>query len=106
MQAALESFGQLDASKKCVILGDMFELGTESKIEHEKIGSILSNYNFDLTILTGKEMQAALSIYSKAYYFPDAFSLRNWLLDKKLNDYSILIKGSRGMKLEQLVDFI
>jgi len=42
----------------------------------------------------------------KALYFPDPFSLRNWLQDSQLEDYLILIKGSRGMKLEGLVDFI
>jgi UDP-N-acetylmuramoyl-tripeptide--D-alanyl-D-alanine ligase len=42
----------------------------------------------------------------KALYFPDPFSFRNWLEDSQLEDYLILIKGSRGMKLEGLVDFI
>ncbi|MBM3169794.1 MAG: UDP-N-acetylmuramoyl-tripeptide--D-alanyl-D-alanine ligase, partial [Bacteroidetes bacterium] len=41
-----------------------------------------------------------------ALYFPAPFSFRNWLQDSKLEDYLILIKGSRGMKLETLLEFI
>ncbi len=51
-------------------------------------------------------MVSALAKAPKGLYFPDPFSLRNWLEDSKLEDYLILIKGSRGMKLETLVDFI
>ncbi|NVK48754.1 MAG: UDP-N-acetylmuramoyl-tripeptide--D-alanyl-D-alanine ligase, partial [Cyclobacteriaceae bacterium] len=54
----------------------------------------------------GKLIAAALEKAPKALYFPDPFSFRNWLQDSKLEDYLILIKGSRGMKLETLVDFI
>ncbi|WP_460540346.1 hypothetical protein [Echinicola sediminis] len=38
--------------------------------------------------------------------FLTTFSLRNWLADSRLEDHLILIKGSRGMKLEGLVEFI
>jgi UDP-N-acetylmuramoyl-tripeptide--D-alanyl-D-alanine ligase len=49
---------------------------------------------------------SALEKAPTALYFPDPFSFRNWLQDSKLEDYLILIKGSRGMKLETLVEFI
>ena len=106
MKAAIENFESIKASKKAVILGDMFELGEESAIEHKKLGEQLATTNIDLIILAGKHMSEALEKIPKAYYFPDQFSLRNWLQDKGLEDYHILIKGSRGMGLEVLVDFI
>ena len=107
MEAALEAFGKLNKRKhKMVILGDMYELGEYSKAEHEKLGELVSKIALDKICFTGKDTQYALSKAPKALYFPDAFSLRNWLQDSNLEDYQILIKGSRGMKLEGLLDFI
>jgi UDP-N-acetylmuramoyl-tripeptide--D-alanyl-D-alanine ligase len=108
MEVAIKTFATMSARKqKMVILGDMLELGEHTEAEHQKIGEILSQFNFDKICLAGKHMQAALSKAPiSTLYFPDPFSFRNWLQDSKLENYQILIKGSRGMKLETLVDFI
>jgi UDP-N-acetylmuramoyl-tripeptide--D-alanyl-D-alanine ligase len=107
MEGALEAFGRLNKRKhKMVILGDMFELGEYTIAEHEKLGMLVNAMELDKICFTGQHTQYALSKAPKALYFPDAFSLRNWLKDSKLEDYQILIKGSRGMKLEGLLDFI
>jgi UDP-N-acetylmuramoyl-tripeptide--D-alanyl-D-alanine ligase len=91
---------------KMIILGDMFELGDHAEAEHRKLGEIVSEYQIDKVCFTGNLMVSALATAPKALYFPDPFSFRNWLQDSQLEDYLILIKGSRGMKLEGLVDFI
>ena len=107
MEVAIRTFGQMTGKKhKMIILGDMFELGDHALEEHRKLGEIVSEYPIDKVCFTGKLIASALEKAPKALYFPDAFSLRNWLEDSKLEDYLILIKGSRGMKLEGLVDFI
>ncbi|HSF56020.1 MAG TPA: UDP-N-acetylmuramoyl-tripeptide--D-alanyl-D-alanine ligase [Algoriphagus sp.] len=106
MEVAIRTFGQMTGKKKMIILGDMFELGDHAEAEHRRIGEIVSEYPIDKVCFTGKLMVSALEKAPKALYFPDPFSLRNWLEDSKLEDYLILIKGSRGMKLEILVDFI
>lgn len=107
MEVAIRTFGQITGKKqKMIILGDMFELGEHAEAEHRRIGEIVSEYPIDKVCFTGKLMVSALEKAPKALYFPDPFSLRNWLEDSKLEDYLILIKGSRGMKLETLVDFI
>lgn len=106
MEVAIRTFGQMTGKKKMIILGDMFELGDHAAAEHRRIGEIVSEYSMDKVCFTGKLMVSALEKAPKALYFPDPFSLRNWLEDSKLEDYLILIKGSRGMKLESLVDFI
>jgi UDP-N-acetylmuramoyl-tripeptide--D-alanyl-D-alanine ligase len=108
MEVALKTFGEMGGEKqKMVILGDMFELGDSTEEEHRKLGEIVGRYNFDKICFTGKHVQAALETAPlRALYFPDPFSFRNWLKDSKLEDYVILIKGSRGMKLEGLMDFI
>lgn len=108
MEVAIDAFGKMSGKPyKMIILGDMYELGEVTQAEHAKLGELISNYNFDKICFTGKHIQAALEKAPiRALYFPDPFSFRNWLKDSKLEDHLILIKGSRGMKLEGLVDFI
>jgi UDP-N-acetylmuramoyl-tripeptide--D-alanyl-D-alanine ligase len=107
MEVAIRTFGKMTGKKhKMVILGDMFELGDYAEEEHRKLGELVSEYTFDKVCFTGKLIVSALEKAPTALYFPDPFSFRNWLEDSKLEDYLILIKGSRGMKLETLVEFI
>jgi UDP-N-acetylmuramoyl-tripeptide--D-alanyl-D-alanine ligase len=107
MEAAIRTFGQMKGKNyKMIILGDMYELGEHAEAEHARLGEIVSEYEFDKVCFTGKLIVSALAKAPKALYFPDPFSFRNWLQDSQLEDYMILIKGSRGMKLEGLVDFI
>lgn len=107
MEGAIHTFGQMSGKNhKMIILGDMFEMGDYAEEEHRKLGEIVSEYEIDKVCFTGKLIVSALEKAPKALYFPDPFSLRNWLQDSKIEDYLVLIKGSRGMKLESLVDFI
>lgn len=107
MEEALKAFDKMEGkSHKMVILGDMLELGEHTEAEHRRLGEILSGMNIDKICLSGKLIQSALATAPNALYFPDPFSFRVWLSDSKLEDYLILIKGSRGMKLEGLVEYI
>lgn len=106
MSAAIENFNKLKAERKLVILGDMFELGDEAPAEHLALGKQISNCSFDLVILAGPLMKHALPALPKAYYFPDKFSLHNWFIDHPQQNTHILIKGSRGMGLESVVQFL
>ncbi|MFC3978036.1 UDP-N-acetylmuramoyl-tripeptide--D-alanyl-D-alanine ligase [Belliella kenyensis] len=108
MEVAIRTFGEMTGKKhKMVILGDMYELGESTASEHMSLGELVGEYDFDKICFTGQYIQSALSkAPMKSLYFPDPFSFRNWLQDSKFEDYLILIKGSRGMKLEGLVDFI
>lgn len=108
MEVAIKTFGEMTGKKhKMIILGDMYELGDSTQAEHEKLGELVRQYDFDKICFAGKHTQAALTkAPMKALYFPDPFSFRNWLQDSKFEDHLILIKGSRGMKLEGLVEFI
>ena len=107
METAIREFGEMKGKKhKMIILGDMFELGSMEVEEHQKIGQLVNDLDVDKICFTGRLMQHALVTAPHALYFPDPFSLRNWLQDSNLEDYLILIKGSRGMKMEELVSFI
>lgn len=106
MQAAITAFAELAASKKMVILGDMLEVGAYTESEHAALGELIASYNFDTVILAGEHIKAALGALPKAYYFPDKFSLHNWIQDNPIEHTSILIKGSRGLRLESVVQFL
>jgi len=106
MRAAIEHFIRSAAPRKMLILGDMLELGEEAAAEHLAIGQLVAEGNFDTVILTGPLMQHALPALPKAYYIPDKFSLHNWIMDHPQHNTHILIKGSRGMGLESVVQFL
>ena len=102
MEAALENFRTFDAPLKAVILGDMFELGEAAHEEHQKIVNRLNSMGLSMVLLTGKEFnQCHISPDFKV--FPDNESLIHYLETIKPQGYLILIKGSRGMKLEEVV---
>lgn len=104
MQAALENFKQLDHSKKIVFLGDMFELGKESALEHQKIAALATSLDFNEVHLIGKAFSTT-SVKNAFVY--DSFEAFKTAINK-LNIYNatILIKGSRGMALERILDLL
>ncbi|MFN3488435.1 MAG: UDP-N-acetylmuramoyl-tripeptide--D-alanyl-D-alanine ligase [Emticicia sp.] len=107
MSASIQNFINLKTDKKkVVVLGDMFELGEEGPAEHRLIGELVAKGNFDLVVLFGELMTNALEFLPNAFYFSDKFSLHNWFIDKQLQDSYVLIKGSRGVSLETVVQFL
>lgn len=106
MQAAILNFRSLKAAKKAVILGDMLELGTYAADEHQRLGELIAESGFDPVLLCGNLVQHALASNPHAYYFPDKFSLHNWLSDHPMTGTYVLVKGSRSMRLESVLPFI
>ncbi len=101
MSSALRSFASGTAEKKAVILGDMLELGQESQKEHLAIIKQLKENDFQLVILVGNEFMSAN--HNKNYHaFADVIACEQFLAAEKIEGYTILIKGSRGVKLELL----
>jgi len=106
MQAAVTNFAQAPAARKVIILGDMFELGADSAEEHHKLADLAASFNFDQVILCGKEMQAAAAQHPEFSFFEEKGSLQNWLRENPLQNTQLLIKGSRGMGLESLLEVL
>jgi UDP-N-acetylmuramoyl-tripeptide--D-alanyl-D-alanine ligase len=106
MLVALENFIQLDKTNKCVIIGDMYELGEESLAEHKAIVSFLnSNSNFDCHFV-GKDFFAN-SIQKENFHFYKTFEdFTKYLSSVKLEHKTLLIKGSRGMALERTLEYL
>ncbi|MCA8832025.1 UDP-N-acetylmuramoyl-tripeptide--D-alanyl-D-alanine ligase [Hymenobacter pini] len=107
MAAALHSFAKRPlgtAQRKVVILGDMFELGEDSQREHAELGRLLAELFLDVVVLVGQEM--AHATYSGAHYFRTKPEAATWLQSQALRQQLILIKGSRGMGLETLLELV
>lgn len=104
MAAAVTDFAKVQATKKTVILGDMFELGADSPEEHRKLGDLCNSLGFDAVILCGQEMQAAAQNHPAFTYFNNKETLLAWLQQHPFRDTHLLIKGSRGMRLESLLE--
>ncbi len=102
MAVALENFASMDVHPKVVILGDMFELGDESKAEHQQIVIQLLKHNFKDVILIGPKFSevSATTTFRRFVSTKEALS---WMTLYPFDGKCILIKGSRGMKLESLL---
>ena len=103
MKVALENFAVLNESQKVVILGDMFELGEDSAHEHQAIADLATSLNFETLFLVGKNFHGVSINHAT---FSDFESLQAQLTKQPLHQKTILIKGSRGMKLERLLEFL
>ncbi|MCM4151893.1 UDP-N-acetylmuramoyl-tripeptide--D-alanyl-D-alanine ligase [Arenibacter sp. N53] len=103
MAAALESFQQLKANHKIAFLGDMFELGKTAEKEHQEISDLVTNMNFDQVYLIGENFFKTKGKLNKYKSFDQ---LRKTLKNSTLEHATILIKGSRGMALERILDIL
>jgi UDP-N-acetylmuramoyl-tripeptide--D-alanyl-D-alanine ligase len=103
MQVALENFDEIHLENSVVILGDMFELGTESLQEHQAMVDLATSFNFDHTFFVG---DIFFQTTTKKHQFRTYEQLEAYLKENRLTQQSILIKGSRGMRLERILGFI
>jgi UDP-N-acetylmuramoyl-tripeptide--D-alanyl-D-alanine ligase len=110
MRAALETLSHLSAARHVAILGDMYELGSYSEAEHERLGQSIGTYDVDHAIFVGTlSAMAAESARNSGVltsYFPDYESLESELSKLLKSGDAILVKASRGMKLERVIDYI
>ncbi|MCX6328795.1 MAG: hypothetical protein NTZ85_04655 [Bacteroidia bacterium] len=105
MRMAIESFSAVKAVNKICILGDMLELGDKSEEEHIKIHKVLNDNNLRNVLLTGP-IFSKVSAGFRFKIFRDINRLKEFLKTKPLKGNHILIKGSRGMALEQIYELL
>ncbi len=103
MSEALRSFAKIKATDKVLILGDMLELGGIENAEHQKILDLARHLGFEQIYLVGKIFGR---VNEKYPHFQTSDELRKFLEKNPLQDKYILLKASRGIHLENVIDVL
>jgi len=109
MALAIENFANIKATKKVLIIGDMFELGEYAEKEHTKILEKLYEFlraNTETKIFIAGNIFNKLNSDNKIRSFNTTEELINYMSKIKFKNTWFLIKGSRGMNLESTIDYI
>ena len=110
MDAAISSFAQSDYTNKTLILGDMLELGDYSATEHQQLVDKVRQAGFTEVYLVGENLYNVTCppTDETTHYkqFADVQALSEYLTANPLKDKTILLKGSRGIKLETLIPLL
>lgn len=102
MEATLRSFAENGLGNKVVILGDMFELGEDAPIEHDRIAQLANGLGFEKVVLVGKHFAKAAQQLG-CLHFDNVEELKGWFTGQIWENKVFLIKGSRGMALERVL---
>lgn len=103
MMAALQNFRNMTVPHKMLILGDMRELGTDSPAEHQKIVDYIKENDFEKVWLVGEQFAASEHAFKT---YANVQEVIKDLQENKPQGYTILIKGSNGIKLSSTVEFL
>jgi UDP-N-acetylmuramoyl-tripeptide--D-alanyl-D-alanine ligase len=102
MKASLSNFQQMEQPNKVVILGDMFELGEAAIREHGAMIALIEQLGFEKVYCVGENFMKMKDI-NRFKYFQTTDELFEYLKINPISGSTILIKGSRGMKMEKII---
>lgn len=105
MEAALLNLSNLEG-QKTAILGDMFELGHDAEKEHQNIANLALQLNINQVILVGENFSNIKSHSSELIVFSSFNEAKQKISDSDFSNSTLLIKGSRGMALERILDLL
>ncbi len=104
IKSAIENFRSLQLKNKVIILGDMLELGETAVEEHQKVIELLLKEDMDV-YLVGPIYSQCLKP-ENMHFFSNTADAKSYFSKNRIKDKTILIKGSRGLKLESLVELL
>jgi UDP-N-acetylmuramoyl-tripeptide--D-alanyl-D-alanine ligase len=104
MKASITSFVNNREKKGVVILGDMFELGTQTASAHQEILNLVVETNVEDILVVGKYFFKTQTQDPRVQYFSTLEEIKNFLIQNPFDKSDILIKGSRRMTLETLLE--
>jgi UDP-N-acetylmuramoyl-tripeptide--D-alanyl-D-alanine ligase len=103
MAAALENFSNVSADCRVAMLGDMLELGEDSAAEHKAVVESALSRGFCKVFFVGKEFASVSVASDNAVFFQTSDELADYLKTNPLHDATVLIKGSRGTRMEKVI---
>ena len=101
MKVAIENFAKNNAENKILMLGAMAELGKESLQEHEQVIELIKKYSWKEVALVGGDF---LKLSHPFLSFENSLMAKEWFVKKDLHNSSILVKGSRSMQMEKVLE--
>ena len=101
MKLAIENFANMDNDRKVLMLGGMAELGKESLQEHQAIIDLIDRYNWKQVVLVGGDF---LKLKHSYIQFENAAQAKDWLKQQAFQNTYLLIKGSRSMQMEKVLE--
>jgi UDP-N-acetylmuramoyl-tripeptide--D-alanyl-D-alanine ligase len=104
MAAALQNFINYPGEKKAVLLGDMLELGQDAIAEHKAVFQSVNENNFTLKVFVGDIFSKVCENATNTKVFKNVNEAAEWLNNNQIQGHHILIKGSRGIQMEKLLE--
>jgi UDP-N-acetylmuramoyl-tripeptide--D-alanyl-D-alanine ligase len=106
MEVALENLSQLSDKSKIAILGDMFEIGENSLLEHQNVANLVQKLDLKKAYLIGTTFSKIALKNSDIEQFDSFEEFKNNFDNAACKEATVLIKASRGMALERVVDLL
>lgn len=101
MKAAIENFANMPGDKKVLMLGGMMELGTESLHEHKALIDLVNQNKWYKVVLVGNDYK---DLPDHFIHFNNVKDANSWYTQQHFKDAQVLIKGSRSMQMEKVLD--
>jgi UDP-N-acetylmuramoyl-tripeptide--D-alanyl-D-alanine ligase len=101
MKVAIENFAAMTGERKVLMLGAMMELGEQTQLEHENILGLISRFPWNSVVLVGKEFRG---LGDGFIHFDSAEQAAEWLRAQHFENTLILVKGSRSMQMEKVLE--
>ena len=103
MAAALDNLSSVVADRKVALLGDMLELGEDSEKLHAEVVARLTEMDLALVCLVGGEFSKVCADSDRMHCFATSDALAEWLAANPVDGATVLIKGSRGTRMEKVM---
>lgn len=101
MKAAIENFAGMEGDNKILLLGAMAELGQDSLQEHRNVIELIKQFQWKEVVLVGGDFLKIEAPFAK---FSNAIEAGKWLREQQFKNVYMLIKGSRSMQMEKIID--
>ncbi|MEO6404467.1 MAG: UDP-N-acetylmuramoyl-tripeptide--D-alanyl-D-alanine ligase [Ferruginibacter sp.] len=100
MQLAIRNIAHMQGENKVLVLGSMMELGPDSDKEHDEIIQLIQDFSWEAVALTGNGYK---NIPADFFYFANSAEAAKWFRSSDFQQAIILIKGSRSMQMEKVL---